>query len=48
VAEKAEQAMPGQRADRVADLDRIAQFFIDEWPDLMERLTAYMEKEKST
>lgn len=47
VAEKAELAMPGERADRVADLNRIAQFFIDEWPSLMERLTSYLEKEKS-
>ena len=45
VAEKAEPAMPRERPDRVADLGRIAQFFIDEWPSLMERLTAYLEKE---
>jgi hypothetical protein len=47
VAEKANEALPSSRPDRVTDLARIAQFFIDEWPDLMERMTAYLEKEKA-
>lgn len=47
VAEKAGRAMPDERPDRVTDLTRIAQFFIEEWPGLMERLTAFLEREKT-
>ena len=36
---------PAERPDRVTDLVRITEFFVAEWPALMERLAQHLEKE---
>lgn len=47
MAVRASALMPGVRADRVTDLELVAQFFAAEWPGLMERLSEFLEREKS-
>lgn len=47
LAAQAAPAMPIERPDRVTDLKLVAQFFADEWPGLLERLSDYMKREKS-
>lgn len=47
LAASASEVLPATRPDRVTDLGRIAQFFDEEWPGVIERLTAYLAKEKS-
>lgn len=47
MARRAAPAIPAESPDRVTDLELVAQFFIDEWPGLMERLSLYLETEKS-
>jgi DNA-binding transcriptional regulator GbsR (MarR family) len=39
--------VPGERPDRVTDLDRVAEFFMNEWPGLMKRLSEQLQKEKA-
>lgn len=46
LAGAADEVLPSIRPERVTDLGRIAEFFAAEWPDLMERLTVYLEKER--
>lgn len=48
LAAKARDITPAERPDRVTDLERIAEFLVAEWPDLMERLNAYLEKETTS
>lgn len=47
VARSAARILPADRPDRVTDLDRVAQFFIEEWPGLMDRLSTYLEMEEA-
>lgn len=46
LAAAASELIPDDRPDRVTDLDRVAGFFMSEWPSLMERLSDYLEKER--
>ncbi len=45
IAEAARSVMPVQRPDRVEDLGRVAEFFLERWPDLMDGLTEHLQKE---
>lgn len=47
LAEAGREVVPHERPDRVEDLDRVASFFLDEWPDTMKRLMKYLEEERS-
>jgi hypothetical protein len=38
---------PADRPDRVTDLARVTEFFIEEWPELMRRLTQSLERERA-
>lgn len=46
LAEAATDVMPSVRPDRVGDLARVSEFFIDEWPGLMARLEERLKREK--
>lgn len=46
LAAAATDVLPRERPDRVEDLDRVALFFAEEWPDLMDRLVRRVEKER--
>ncbi|MGD2042982.1 MAG: MarR family transcriptional regulator [Acidimicrobiia bacterium] len=46
LAAAATDVLPQERSDRVEDLDRVALFFHEEWPGLMERLVRKVEKER--
>ncbi len=48
IAEAARDVMPAERPDRVEDLGRVAEFFLDRWPDLMHGLTVYLQKERAS
>ncbi len=48
IAEAARSVMPDERPDRVEDLGRVAEFFLERWPDLMDGLTAHLEKESAS
>lgn len=47
LADEARSLIPDTRPDRVTDLGRMAEFFLERWPDLMADLTAYLEKEQA-
>jgi DNA-binding transcriptional regulator GbsR (MarR family) len=47
LAAAAVELTPQERPDRVEDLDRVALFFLEEWPDLMDRLVRKVEKERT-
>ncbi len=44
LARAAEPVLPAQRPERVTELADLADFFAREWPPLMERMTAQLEK----
>lgn len=46
LAAAASAVLPEERPDRVEDLGRVAHFFSEEWPTLMERLVRKVEKER--
>lgn len=48
LARAAESLTPAERPDRVEDLGRVAEFFLGRWPELMEGLTAHVEKERTS
>ncbi|MGD2060048.1 MAG: hypothetical protein PVF87_04220 [Acidimicrobiia bacterium] len=39
---------PVERPDRVDDLARVADFFLEQWPALMQRLSEFLEKERAS
>ena len=45
LAEAGEEVLPAERPERVADLRRVASFFLEEWPDTMERLMEYLKEQ---
>ncbi len=45
IADAARSVMPDERPDRVEDLGRVAEFFLERWPDLMDGLTEHLQKE---
>jgi DNA-binding transcriptional regulator GbsR (MarR family) len=47
LARAAGDVLPSDRPDRVTDLARVSDFFLAEWPDLMDRLSEHLEKEKT-
>lgn len=47
MAAAAADVMPAERRDRVEDLDRVAAFFLERWPALLEELAGYLKREKS-
>lgn len=48
LADAAQEVKPDERPDRVVDLARVSQFFLDRWPGLMEELDVHLEKERAT
>lgn len=48
IAEAARAVMPDERPDRVEDLGRVAEFFLERWPGLMDGLTVYLQKERAS
>jgi len=38
--------IPVERPDRVEDLGRVASFFLEDWPDTMERLMSYLKERR--
>ncbi len=48
IATAARLVMPDERPDRVEDLGRVAEFFLERWPDLMDGLMAHLEKERAS
>lgn len=48
IAEAARSVMPDERPDRVEDLGRVAEFFLERWPELMDGLTAHLQKERAS
>lgn len=47
LAQSAADVLPTERPDRVTELSQTSEFLIQEWPDLMVRLSRYLETEKS-
>lgn len=47
LATAAREVMPGERTERVTDLERVTEFLLDEWPALMSRLSEHLRMEKS-
>lgn len=47
LAAAASDVIPAERPDRVEDLDRVAVFFMKRWPELIDELSRFLEKEKS-
>lgn len=47
LAAAAGDVIPSERPDRIEDLDRVAVFFMERWPRLMEELGAFLEKERT-
>lgn len=48
VAEAGRAVMPEVRPDRVDDLARVSEFFLERWPGLMDDLTEYLGKERAS
>ena len=46
LADQALEIAPETRPDRVVGLAQVAEFFLEEWPDLMKRLRDYLDTEK--
>ncbi len=47
IADAARSLMPDERPDRVEELGQVAEFFLERWPELMDGLTAHLQKEKA-
>ena len=47
LAAAASEVIPDDRPDRVEDLDRVDVLFIKRWPELIDELGRFLEKEKS-
>lgn len=45
IADAARAVLPEERPDRVEELGRVAEFFLERWPELMDGLSEYIEKE---
>jgi DNA-binding transcriptional regulator GbsR (MarR family) len=48
IADAAMAVVPDERPDRVVDLSRVTDFFIERWPELMDGLREYLEKERAS
>lgn len=48
LAEAASDVTPQERSDRVDDLRRVADFFLERWPELMNDLDRFLEKERAS
>lgn len=46
LATAATRVMPEERPDRVEGMKRVGDFFMAEWPELMERMRAFLSKER--
>lgn len=47
MAAAAADVIPQERRDRVEDLERVAAFFLERWPGMLEELAEYLKREKS-
>lgn len=48
IADAALGVVPDERPDRVVDLGRVTEFFIERWPELMDDLREHLEKERAS
>lgn len=48
LARAAATVLPAERADRITELERMADFLIEEWPSLMSRLHERLSKETAS
>jgi DNA-binding transcriptional regulator GbsR (MarR family) len=46
ISEAGSSVVPEERPDRLSDVGLIARFFLDKWPNFMDELIEYLEKER--